>query len=102
MLMAKPWPLSVQWFGESQGFLLELLASETGKGTEVMCPEGAGNGWDPERTQKERAENSRRYRPLCPRSQPSPWSAYGTQCSPNIDKGRVQHDALGISRGKVG
>lgn len=44
MLMAKLWPPSMQWFGESRDLLLELLASETGKGTEVMCPEGTGNG----------------------------------------------------------
>lgn len=30
--------------GESRGLWLELLASETGEGTEVMCPEGMGNG----------------------------------------------------------
>lgn len=43
-LMAKPWPLSTQCLGDSWGLWLELLASESGEGTEVMCPEGMGNG----------------------------------------------------------
>lgn len=34
----------MQWLREDWGLCLELLALETGKGTEVMCPEGMGNG----------------------------------------------------------
>lgn len=33
-----------EWLGESWGLWLELLASETGEGTEVMCSESMGNG----------------------------------------------------------
>lgn len=37
-------PMSMQWFRESHGLCLELLASEISKGTLVMCPEGTGDG----------------------------------------------------------
>lgn len=37
-------PTSMQWFRESHGLCLELLASETSKATWVMCPEGTGDG----------------------------------------------------------
>lgn len=44
MLTAEHRPMSMQWLRESHCLCLELLASEASKGTEVMCPEGTGDG----------------------------------------------------------